>query len=161
MNRIAFALALTAAPLVVGCTRKQEATPEIIDAAKAAPTVAASASASASASAGAKAACTPLKWNKDSVDVDGTVSFEGTVGKGEGVNATNVTEKFPTLALDKPACGVDGKPVAEVQLYTNDKSIALDKLVGKRVAIEGSAFAEHTAHHHRPIVVEVKKLAAK
>ena len=95
------------------------------------------------------------------MDVEGTASFVGTVGKGQDVNATNVVERFETLALDAPACGNDAQPVAEVQLYTNDESIALAKSVGQHVAIEGAAFAEQTAHHHRPIVVEVKKLTVK
>jgi hypothetical protein len=118
-------------------------------------------SASASASAKAGGACAALKWDKDKMNVDGTVTFEGKVDKGEGSNATNVMEKFQTLVLDKPACGNEGTPVTEVQLYTNDKGIALDKMVGKHVSIDGEAFAEQTAHHHRPIVVEVKKLTVK
>jgi hypothetical protein len=88
-------------------------------------------------------------------------SFAGTIGNGEGTNANGGTEKFQTLVLDKPACGPDKASVAELQLYTNDKSIVLGKLVGKKVTIEGEPFASHTAHHHRPIVVEVKKLTPR
>jgi hypothetical protein len=105
--------------------------------------------------------CAPLSWDKLGMNVDGVAAFEGHVGTGAESNARNVIEKFQTLVLDRPACGADGSPVPEVQLYTNDTTITLARFVGKRVAIEGSALAEHTAHHHRPIVVEVKKLTAK
>ena len=87
-------------------------------------------------------------------------SFKGTIASGEGTNATGVTEKFQTLKLDRPACGSDNSPVGELQLYTNDTKISLAKMLGRKVTIEGEPFAAHTAHHHRPIVVEVKKLTA-
>jgi hypothetical protein len=86
--------------------------------------------------------------------------FEGKVSTGEGTNGRGDNEKFQTLVLDKPACGPDKASVDEVQLYTNDKTIDLEKMVGKTVTLDGEPFASHTAHHHRPIVVEVKKLTA-
>lgn len=93
--------------------------------------------------------------------MDKPATFTGKIGNGDGQNGRAETEKFQTLILDKPACGADKTPVAEIQLYTSDKSIDLKKMVGKSVTIEGSPFEAMTAHHHRPIVMEVKKLTAK
>ena len=90
--------------------------------------------------------------------MDKPANFRGKIGSGEGQNGRAETEKFQTLILEKPACGADKAPVPEIQLYTSDKSIDLKKLVGKSVIIEGSPFEAHTAHHHRPIVMEVKSL---
>jgi hypothetical protein len=126
----------------------------------AAPVVSANAGSSAAPVASAKAgACAALEWDKDGMNAKAT-SFKGKVDKGEGSNARGDMEKFETLHLDKPACGPDKAPVEEVQLYTNDKTIDLKKMVGRTVTIEGEPFSSHTAHHHRPIVVEVKKLTA-
>jgi hypothetical protein len=124
------------------------------------PTVSASAVPVASAAkAGGAGACAALEWDKDGMNAKAT-SFKGKVDNGEGTNGRGDTEKFQTLVLDKPACGPDKAAVQEVQLYTNDKAIDLKKMVGKNVSIEGEPFSSHTAHHHRPIVVEVKKLTA-
>lgn len=87
-------------------------------------------------------------------------SFKGKIDNGEGENGRAEMEKFQTLVLDEPVCGPDKAPVTEIQLYTNEKSIDLKKMVGKTVTIDGEPFSAHTAHHHRPIVVEVKKLTA-
>lgn len=87
-------------------------------------------------------------------------SFTGKIDNAEGSDANGKMEKFQTLTLAKPACGPDQGPVPELQLYTNEKSIDLKKMVGKTVTIDGEPFASHTAHHHRPIVVAVKKLTA-
>jgi hypothetical protein len=87
-------------------------------------------------------------------------SFSGTIGSGESMELTNGRQKFHTLKLDKPACGPDNSPVGELQLYTLDRNIDLAKSLGKKVTLEGEPFAAHTAHHHRPIVLEVKKLTA-
>jgi hypothetical protein len=65
------------------------------------------------------------------------------------------------LTLSNPACGPDGKPVDELHVVANDKTISLANFDRKKVTIEGAPFAEHTAHHHRPIVVEVKKASAQ
>lgn len=102
-------------------------------------------------------ACAALEWDKDGMNAKAS-TFKGKVDDGEGSDANGKMEKFQTLTLEKPACGPDKAPVPELQLYTNAKSIDLKKLVGKTVTIEGEPFASHTAHHHRPIVVEVKKL---
>lgn len=134
-------------------------------AATVAPTASASApapvaSAAASGSARAGGACAALEWDKDGLNAKAT-TFNGKIGNGEGQNGRAETERFQTLVLAKPACGPDGAPVDEVQLYTNDKTIDLKKMVGKTVTLEGEPFSSHTAHHHRPIVFEVKKLSAK
>lgn len=88
------------------------------------------------------------------------IDVKGKIDSGEGSDANGKMEKFQTLTLEKPACGPDKASVADVQLYTNDKTIDLKKMVGKTVTVDGEPFASHTAHHHRPIVVEVKKLTA-
>lgn len=77
------------------------------------------------------------------------------------MNARNVTEKFETLVLTEPVCGPTGEPVSEVQLFALDKTIDLAKAVGKTVTIDGEPMAAHTAHHHRPVLIDVKKLTVK
>ncbi len=146
--------ATTAAPMAPAT----ETTPTPAASTPVATTVRPAPVASASASV-AKMACTPLAWDKDRTSAKPT-TLTGTIGNGEGTNGTGATEKFQTLVLEKPACGPDEAPVAELQLYTNDKSIELAKVVGKKVTIDGELFAAQTAHHHRPIVVQVKKLTA-
>ena len=103
--------------------------------------------------------CAALEWDKDGSIAKGTI-FKGKIGNGEGQNGRAETERFQTLVLDKAVCGFDKAPVDEIQLYTSDKTIDLKKMVGKSVSIEGEPFSAHTAHHHRPIVLEVKKLTA-
>jgi hypothetical protein len=123
-------------------------------------TASASASAAPATKAGATTAgCAALEWDKDGMNAK-AATFKGKVSNGEGSDANAKMEKFQTLVLEKPACGPDKAAVEEVQLYTNDKTIDLKKAVGKTVTIDGEPFASHTAHHHRPIVVEVKKLTA-
>lgn len=109
---------------------------------------------------GGAAACAALEWDKEG-DTAKATSFKGKIGNGEGSNATGTMEKFQTIILDKPVCAADKSAVSEIQLYTNEKSIDLKKMVGKNVTIEGEPFTSHTAHHHTPIVVEVKKLTAQ
>jgi hypothetical protein len=119
----------------------------------------ASASGRPAASAANLGPCAALEWDKDRMNAKAT-TFKGKIANGEGQNGRAETEKFQTLVFEKPACGPDKSPVDEAQLYTNDKTIDLKKMVGKSVTIEGEPFSAHTAHHHRPIVVEVKKLTA-
>jgi hypothetical protein len=122
-------------------------------------TAVASASAAPTGSAAKAGACAALEWDKDRMGAKAT-TFKGKIGNGEGENGRAETEKFQTLVFEKPMCGPDHSPVDEAQLYTSDKTIDLKKMVGKSVTIEGEPFSAHTAHHHRPIVVEVKKLTA-
>jgi hypothetical protein len=91
----------------------------------------------------------------------GATSFKGTIASGEDVNGSGAMEKFQTLKLERPACGPDKSPVDELQIYASDTKIHLAPMVGKKVTIDGEPFAAHTAHHHRPIVVDVKRLNAE
>jgi hypothetical protein len=102
--------------------------------------------------------CEELEW-ADGVTGAARGKFDGHLGKG--MNANGVEEQFFTLVLDDPVCAQDGAPVEELQIYdATDRDagpIIFAKLAGKHVRLEGVTFAQHTAHHHRPIVMGVEK----
>ncbi len=106
------------------------------------------------------AKCTPLRWDADKTSAAEAV-FEGKLAAVIGEDAAGRKEPFWVLALTKPVCDPDGKPVPEVQVFASDEArprVDLAGAVGKRVSATGPSFVEMTAHHHRPIVVEVTKL---
>ncbi|HVH42328.1 MAG TPA: DUF4431 domain-containing protein [Labilithrix sp.] len=155
--------------LLIGCSKTAPSTSQdagsapaasLSTAAKPPPLVSASATVAtkdAPPGVGAPGKCTALKW--DGLNA-GDASFEGTLSEGEASNATGKMEHFYLLSVPKPVCGPDGAAVTELHVYSFEKGVDLKSFVKKRVRIEGSPFAEHTAHHHRPIVVDVKKVAA-
>lgn len=109
-----------------------------------------------------KPACTPLKWDGDKMNAD-PATFEGKVDKVVGEDMAGNKEPFYTLALTTPVCDPDGAPVPEVQIYNAGEpgkpgTIAIGPTVDKHVKVTGPSFTAMTAHHHRPIVVEVTAL---
>jgi Domain of unknown function (DUF4431) len=73
-------------------------------------------------------------------------------------------EKPFVVVLDEPACLPTSHPdkkTSEIQVYSGDKKLhdRIKSLVGKTVVVTGEGFTAQTAHHHRPIVVDVKTIA--
>jgi hypothetical protein len=78
-------------------------------------------------------------------------------------------EREYILILARPICIDDGGEFADphrrfsqVQLFTSNDRLwpGLRAGVGHRIRIRGSGFAAQTAHHHAPLVVDVRAVAA-
>lgn len=76
-------------------------------------------------------------------------------------------ERAYILVLDRPICIDDGGEFADprtrfsqVHVYAGREAMQprLRAAVGHRVRLSGSGFAAHTAHHHQPLVVDVRTL---
>ncbi len=104
----------------------------------------------------AVASCNALVWDADKMNA-AKATFGGVISEGMGGLPNGTTETYYVLTLDKASCDPEGAPVPEIQVYddTND----FKAYFHKHVRIEGEPFAEFTAHHHRPIVVLITKLA--
>lgn len=95
---------------------------------------------------------------------DTVITVEGHPLKASGMDVTSGTVHYPALDLKVPLCGQDGKPVKRVQLMSTDDAVSksLDSFVKKpHVSVEGTVFPAQTAHHHEPILIDVKKIVAK
>lgn len=92
-------------------------------------------------------------------------SYEGVLSEAEGSDAADRSESFFVITLERPFCAGDeatDRSRDEVQVFTGDASLnpKLRALLGKRVVANGPGFEAHTAHHHRPVVVDVKAIEA-
>lgn len=101
-------------------------------------------------------ACKPLAWDADGLGAV-SASFEGTVGEATEEDGNEKPETFFTRALVTPVCDPEGAPVSELHSFpkVDSKGVDLRKHLKAHLTVTGSPFAAHTAHHHRPIVVEV------
>jgi hypothetical protein len=104
--------------------------------------------------------CTALAWSDDKMTARPGV-FDGHLDVAFETDADGITERAFVLRLGTPACGPDGAPVPEVQIFAPADLVDLDLLVHDDLRVEGEPFAEHTAHHHRPIVVAVKAVSRR
>ena len=77
------------------------------------------------------------------------------------------TERAYVLRLSKSICVDDGDQFADPALQFSEvqlagASVAIDqslrRAVGRRIRVAGKAFAAHTRHHHRPMVVIVDRV---
>jgi hypothetical protein len=96
---------------------------------------------------------------------------DGQVAEGrlERRNITDETYKRTETAYllfpAKPVC-LDGKDydhvdkAPRIHVFSMDQAInkKLQANIGKKVCVTGSAFGEHTAHHHAPIVINVVEI---
>jgi hypothetical protein len=106
----------------------------------------------------------PVPWRD--TDTAGEATYRGKLDLVEAEDANGQKEKPFVITLDRPAClpaGNDAKETAEIQVYSPDPALQqqLQAAVGKTVAVTGEGFTAHTAHHHRPIVVDVKRISAQ
>lgn len=84
------------------------------------------------------------------------VTLDGKVESGRHSHPNGSMFTFYTLRLPAPRCvrgSSEVQSVGEVQLAPMSDAIRLDRLVGKRVRIKGSAFGWMTAWHVRPVLV--------
>ena len=101
--------------------------------------------------------CSPVAWSGEMPAEAASRMYEGKLWEAEGTNeAAGTTEGFFVLALTAPVCGRDGRAVTEVQVYSPDPEVraSIVQAIEQNVRITGPGCEEHTAHHHRPIVVE-------
>jgi hypothetical protein len=106
------------------------------------------------------------------VDIDNEVILEGTVTLERGFDAAGEEERFFLLRLASPLradvdfvelLGGDGPsgPVAvttlDVQLAGGFDAKAMKDAAGRAVRVSGRLFPGHTAHHHRQLLLGVKK----
>jgi hypothetical protein len=104
-------------------------------------------------------ACKPLPWPDGGTSP--SLDFGGMLVVGSGLNASSVDEKPYILQTDEAWCDSAGNPCWEFQAYTIDPKPPLKSLVGKHVLLTGTFDSPITAHHHRPIMLEVKKAAVQ
>jgi hypothetical protein len=91
---------------------------------------------------------------------------EGRLSKGMFEDAAGRPEDAYILTLPVPAClsGSDAESSVDstttIHVYSPDGAISrqLEGLVGRDVHLRGTPFAAHTAHHHAPIVMEVREI---
>ena len=106
------------------------------------------------------------------VDIDNEVILEGTIALERGFNGAGKAESFFLLRLASPLrvdvdfvalLGGDGPggPVAVtamgVQLAGGFDAKAMKAAEGRTVRVSGRLFPGHTAHHHRQLLLGVKK----
>lgn len=103
-------------------------------------------------------ACEQIPWQ--GTDNVGEATYRGQLSQMEAELPNGEKEKSLILTLDRPVCSSEA-PITEVQVYGSEDAqrAQLDEHIGKAIAVTGPGFAAHTAHHHRPIVVEVKQVA--
>jgi Domain of unknown function (DUF4431) len=108
--------------------------------------------------------CMPVPWKDDDNAAEAT--YRGKLTVVEAADAMGRIEKPFVLVLDEPAClppkGTETK-TGEVQIFSGDKKLheKIESFVGKKIVVTGEGFVSQTAHHHRPIVVDVKTIAPK
>jgi hypothetical protein len=122
----------------------------------------------------ASAACIDVKQS-DRLSFQGTLSHKVFPGAPnfEDVRKGDAREAAYILRLDAPICAVGddsldaGESFDRIQLLPDEArpdptlSRTLRRLVGKPVLVQGaSAFGAHTGHHHAPLLVSVKSIAA-
>jgi hypothetical protein len=120
----------------------------------------------------ANAACIDVKQT-DRLSFQGSHKIFPGPPNFEDVRKGDAPEPAYILELDAPMCAVGddflnaSESFDRIQLLPNGarpeptSSGALQHLVGKRVSVQGaSAFGAHTGHHHAPLLVSVKSIAA-
>jgi hypothetical protein len=102
----------------------------------------------------------------DTAGADAVVFLEGRLDTGTSTGPYG-EERFYVLQLGQAICVDDGGDFAdpaatfsEVQVAGTDKTTwrAIEASQGRRIKVSGAAFAAHTIHHHRPLVVLVDKV---
>lgn len=115
------------------------------------------------------AGCTHLPWQDDQSVAE--ASYRGKLEQIEASLPDGQLEKVLIVFLDRPAClpassasqDESETETAAIQVYSPDPAVSeqLQALIGKRVVVTGEGFLWHTAHHHRPIVVDVKRVSGR
>jgi hypothetical protein len=93
---------------------------------------------------------------------------EGRLSLGQFEDAAGRPEQAFILTLPVPTClsGSDEmdnvEDVETIHVYAFDEAIAatIKQFVGKDVQVRGTPFGAHTAHHHAPIVMDIREIDA-
>lgn len=106
----------------------------------------------------------PVPWLDDSNA--GEATYRGTLAVIDAEHPNGSVERPYIVTLEAPAClpaGGAEKATAQIQIFSSDEGVQkqIAALVGSAVVVTGDGFVAQTAHHHRPIVVEAKSVAAK
>lgn len=96
---------------------------------------------------------------------DGEIA-EGRVSAGRFQDAAGRPEQAYILTLPVATClRGDGEEdnldkVRRIHIYSTDAKVhgSIRRFVGKTVLVRGNAFAQHTAHHHAPIVMNITEI---
>jgi hypothetical protein len=95
-----------------------------------------------------------------------SLSIEGQLAIGHFHDAADRPETAPILTMASPIC-LSGpeeddnvEPTQKLHVYAADTATQkeLRSFIGKGVRLTGEVFAAHTAHHHAPIVMDVKRV---
>lgn len=95
-----------------------------------------------------------------------TENFWGPPGYGEDT-LTDMKENCAMLVLDQPidvladTSGEFNQAADNVGIIQLASTIKLDSYVGKQVEIKGELFGAQTAHHHTPVLLDVKDVKLK
>jgi len=102
----------------------------------------------------------------DTAQADAAVLLEGRLTTATFTD-TYHKEGAYILQLGQPICIDDGGEFADPNVHFSQVQLAagapsnwsdLRKSVGRNVKVSGKAFAAHTIHHHRPMVVIIDRL---
>jgi hypothetical protein len=93
---------------------------------------------------------------------------EGRLSLGQFEDAAGRPEQAFILTLPVPTClsGSDEmdnvEDVETIHVYAFDEATAatIKQFVGKDVQVRGTPFGAHTAHHHAPIVMDIREIDA-
>lgn len=105
--------------------------------------------------------CEPVSWSRlqgNGPGLVGSHAYEGQLWMATGVDANGSEETFFVITLDRAICLPGGTATTEVQVYSPEDAVRaqLEASLDQQVRVTGPGFDEHTAHHHRPIIVEAK-----
>jgi hypothetical protein len=118
------------------------------------------------APAEAAGSCTAIAWKAGDSPSTEEVSFEGKLDVIAASVPNGAIEHPYIVFLAKAVClpaGTDPKATDSIHVFSSDTGLQaqLQALKGKRVVVTGEGFVWQTAHHHRPIVLEIKRITAK
>jgi hypothetical protein len=111
------------------------------------------------------ATCTPLPW-KDDNQLVGETTYEGKLYQVKERLPNGQIEKALVMTLDHPVCLAptsEDQQTDGIHVAGSDDAVhaQLLRLLTRHVAVTGEGFAAITAHHHRPIVVFVRRVITK
>jgi len=93
-----------------------------------------------------------------------TTIIEGVLSEGTFRDANNQPEQAFILTPLMPTClaGDDhideSEQVGKIQIFSSNDQMAqnIKNFAGKDVFVQGAPFGAHTAHHHAPIVMDIR-----
>jgi hypothetical protein len=108
----------------------------------------------------------PCLAKAECVGPNAPLTVEGQIAIGNFHDAADRPESALILTMTSPIC-LSGpeeednvEPTRKLHVYGDDTATQrkLRSFVGKGVRVTGEVFAAHSAHHHAPIVMDVKRV---